>query len=117
MLIGAIILAAVVPVIAEVPLQYDAETWALLAFLAVGATVIPYFAFFWATSHASATLVSLSGYIAPLVAVILGVVLLDEQIQGSIVVGGLLILTGVIIADRAARGSVDEPSVGQSQPS
>ncbi|MDJ0924711.1 MAG: DMT family transporter [Acidimicrobiia bacterium] len=114
---GAVILVVIVPFIGDVRFDLGLEAWALLIFLAVGSTVIPYFAFFWATSHASATLVSLSGYVAPLVAVILGVVLLDEQIQTSIAIGGLLILSGVVIADRAERETVDEASVDQSLPS
>jgi drug/metabolite transporter (DMT)-like permease len=117
MLIGAAILVVVVPIIGDVRFDLGIKAWALLVFLAVGATVVPYFAFFWATSHASATLVSLSGYVAPLVAVVLGVLLLDEQIQTSIAIGGLLILTGVVIADRAERAGADDASVDQSLPS
>jgi drug/metabolite transporter (DMT)-like permease len=116
MVIGATVLAAIVPFIGDVQLDLGVEAWALMVFLAFGATVIPYFAFFWATSHASAILVSLSGYVAPLVAVILGVLLLDEQIHTSIIVGGLLILAGVIIADRAERttSDVDAPQSVES---
>jgi drug/metabolite transporter (DMT)-like permease len=107
MAIGAALLVTVVPFIGDVQLDLGAKAWVLLTFLAVGATLVPYFAFFWATSHASAILVSLSGYVGPLVAVVLGVLLLDEQLHSSIVVGGLLILAGVIIADRAERTSAD----------
>jgi drug/metabolite transporter (DMT)-like permease len=107
MVIGAVVLTATVPFFGDVKWDLGAKGWALMVFLALGATVIPYFAFFWALGHASAILVSLSGYVAPLVAVILGVLLLDEQIHTSIMVGGLLILAGVIIADRAERTAAD----------
>jgi drug/metabolite transporter (DMT)-like permease len=103
LIIGAAIVMVVAPLMGDVRWDVGARGWTLMVFLAFGATVIPYFAFFWATNHASATLVSLSGYVAPMVAVVLGVLLLDEQVQTSIVIGGALILGGVIMADRAER--------------
>jgi drug/metabolite transporter (DMT)-like permease len=48
----------------------------------------------------TATYASVIGYIVPLIAVIVGVVLLDEQVQPGILIGGLLILTGVVVTDR-----------------
>lgn len=104
MVVGALVLGAVVPFV-DMQWSLSAQGWAIMLFLAVGATVIPYFAFFWAMGHASAMLVSLSGYVAPLVAVTVGWMVLDEQISLSIVVGGVLILIGVITADRAEKAN------------
>ena len=39
----------------------------------------------------------------PLIALVGGVLLLDEQIQPGMLIGGALILAGVILTDRAQR--------------
>jgi drug/metabolite transporter (DMT)-like permease len=50
------------------------------------------------------------GYVVPLVAVIAGVVLLDERLQPGIVIGGLLIFAGVILTHRAEQRVVVVPA-------
>jgi drug/metabolite transporter (DMT)-like permease len=49
------------------------------------------------------TKASLVGYIVPLVALVAGIVLIDEQLQIGILVGGVLILVGVVVTDRSER--------------
>ena len=101
MIIGAIMLTLLMPLTSGSLGDLILRSWLLISFLAVFATVIPYMAFFWSLQHASATLAALSGYVSPMVAVVAGVVLLDEQLQPGIVIGGLLILAGVFAANRA----------------
>jgi drug/metabolite transporter (DMT)-like permease len=77
--------------------------WVLLFYMAVVGTVVPFVLFYWVLGHASATKASLIGYVIPLIAIVAGIALLDEQLEFGIAVGGALILAGVIIADRADR--------------
>jgi drug/metabolite transporter (DMT)-like permease len=101
--VALIVVIAVSPIIGGTYANIDTETWGLLIFLAIGTTVIPYFAIYWAMQHATATLVSLVGYVIPFFAVLLGVVFLDEKLQAGIIFGGGLMLFGIALADRAER--------------
>jgi drug/metabolite transporter (DMT)-like permease len=77
--------------------------WVLIGYMTVVGSVLPFLLFFWLLQQVSVTKASLVGYIVPLVALFAGIVLLDEKLQLGIGVGGLLILVGVILTDRAER--------------
>jgi drug/metabolite transporter (DMT)-like permease len=81
------------------------STWALLLilYMSVVGSVLPFLLFFWLLGQVSATKASLVGYVIPLVALVAGIVLLDERLQVGIGVGGLLIIAGVVLTDRAER--------------
>ena len=64
---------------------------------------LPFYLFYRLIQKVPATTVSLIGYLVPLVALIGGLLLLGEQLQAGMVVGGLLILAGVVFTDRADR--------------
>ena len=59
--------------------------------------------FFWLLKRVPVTRASLIGYVVPLIALIAGIVLLDEKLQVGIAIGGVLILGGVILTDRVER--------------
>ncbi len=82
---------------------YDAELWALLVVLAIGATLLPFGATLYASKHASATLVAVTAYLAPLVAVVGGAWILDEQITPAIIVGAGITIVGVALVGRTRR--------------
>lgn len=75
--------------------SFDASLWWLLVVLGLGSTLLPFGATLYASKHASATIVAITGYIAPLVGVVGGVVLLDEELTAVIVVGAALATVGV----------------------
>lgn len=75
--------------------------WWLLVGLALGSTLLPFVATLYSAKHVTATVTSLTGYVAPLVGVIGGVVILDEILTTGILIGGALTLVGVIIVGRA----------------
>lgn len=78
------------------------RSWQLLVFLALGSTLLPFVATLYASRHTTAAAVALTAYVAPLIGVIGGAVLLDEVITPFIALGGLLTLTGVIMVGRSA---------------
>jgi drug/metabolite transporter (DMT)-like permease len=78
-------------------------SWPELAYLAMATTFVPFTLYYWLIRRVTATYASVIGYIVPLIAVIVGVVALDEQVQPGILVGGLLIMTGVVVTDRLER--------------
>ncbi|MBU1227965.1 MAG: DMT family transporter [Actinobacteria bacterium] len=74
--------------------------WPELGYLAVAATFIPFLMYYWLIRHVTATYAAAVGYVVPLIAVVAGVIVLGEQIQPGIAVGGALIMAGVVLTDR-----------------
>ena len=79
-----------------------ARSWQIVIALALAATLLPFVATLYASRHTYASNVALTGYLAPIVAVIGGVVLLDEVVTVALVAGGTITLVGVVLAARAA---------------
>jgi drug/metabolite transporter (DMT)-like permease len=100
---SAIVLVMAMLAIEGLPLDVTAKGWGLMVFMSVSATFMPFLLFFWLLQYVPATDASLIGYLVPFVALIGGVLLLDEQLQAGIVVGGILVFTGMVLADRAGR--------------
>ncbi|MEJ1976202.1 MAG: DMT family transporter [Acetobacteraceae bacterium] len=76
-----------------------AHTWAALAGLAVFCTVVGYILFFAIIRRAGATNVSLVTLLIPVSAIVLGSVVLGEQVRPQHVAGMALILAGLLFVD------------------
>ena len=79
------------------------SSWVVLVALGIGATFLPFYATLFAAKHATAARVSVTGYLAPIVGVVAGVVLLDEVLTVPIVIGAVLALVGVVLVGRGRR--------------
>ena len=86
-----------------VPNDLTANGWYLILVMAVAATFMPFLIYFWLLEKISATDASLIGYIVPLIALVGGLILLDEQLQLGIIVGGGLVFAGLVLADQQSR--------------
>ena len=100
---SAVFLVGAMFVIEGAPSDVTANGWGLMVFMAVAATFMPFLLFYWLLEHISATDASLIGYLVPFVALVGGIVLLGEELQGGIVIGGILVFAGMVMADRAGR--------------
>ena len=98
---GTLFLGAAMLVVEGPSIGYGATGWALLGYMALAGGFVPFVLFYWLLRHVSASYASIIGYLVPLVAVIAGILFLDERLQPGIAFGGLLILAGVIVTDRA----------------
>ncbi len=78
-------------------------SWVVLIALGLGSTFLPFFATLFASRHTSAARVALTGYVAPVIGVIAGVVLLGEVLTVTIIIGAGLALTGVVVVGRVRR--------------
>ena len=78
-------------------------SWVTLVALGLGSTFLPFFATLFAARHTSAARVSLTGYLAPVVGVVAGVVLLDEVLTIPLVIGAALALVGIVVVGRGRR--------------
>lgn len=104
--IGIPIIGGTMFVFEGLPPAISTWGWALLGYMTIVGSVIPFLLFFWLLKQVSVTKASLVGYIVPLVALFAGILLLDERLQVGIAVGGALILVGVVMTDRTERRRV-----------
>ena len=101
--VGVVLVGGTMLIWEGIPESISAWGWTLIVYLTVIGSIVPFLLFFWLLQHVSSTKASLIGYVVPLVALISGIVLLDEKLQTGIAVGGVLILVGVVLTDRAER--------------
>jgi len=73
--------------------------WLSIAYLGIGAAVISYTLWLWALRHTTPTLVAVSLPINPLMALIWGSVLLDEEVTVTMIVGFILVISGIAITN------------------
>ncbi len=109
--IASIWLVGAMVAIEGVPTDVSSTGWLLILSLAVAATFMPFLLYFWLLQHISATEGSLVGYIVPFVGLIGGMVLLGEQLQGGIIVGGILVAFGMYLSDREGRRMARDPAL------
>jgi len=72
--------------------MFISGSWVVLIALGVGSTFLPFFATLFASRHTSAARVALTGYLAPVVGVVAGVVLLGEVLTMPIIIGAVFAL-------------------------
>lgn len=78
-------------------LEPSAASLASLVILAVVGTAFAYLIFYWLIARVGATRTSLVTYISPVIAVLLGAVVLNETLNWTTVVGLTLIIAGVAL--------------------
>ena len=100
---GGVLLIATMLIAEGAPTGIGLVGWLLLAYMAAFGSFMPFLLFYWLLQHVSATRASLVGYVVPLVALVTGILVLDERLELGIVVGGALILVGVVLTDRTQR--------------
>ncbi|MEV0386559.1 EamA family transporter [Nonomuraea sp. NPDC050643] len=81
------------------------RSWAALVYLVLVGSLVGFTAYMWLLGNAPISLVSTYAYVNPIVAVILGVLVVNEHVTPQIVVGGLVILVGVALVVSTERRS------------
>ena len=106
--IGSVATLLVVCVVLRTPLTgYPARSWASLVGLGLISQLTAYFAIVYALGHLPATIMSV-GLLAQLpLTALLFVPLLGEPLTATQVVGGLLVLAGIYVVNRAPRRGTD----------
>jgi putative membrane protein PagO len=69
-----------------------------LLYLAIFCTVVTFVVYFWLIKYVEVVLLSLSAFITPILAIMIGGILMGENITGRIIVGSLIVLLGVAVA-------------------
>lgn len=92
----------------------DAAGWWMIAGIGALGTTLAFGSFLVAAGVNPASRLAIVGYTIPVLSVILAVVFLGESITPAVVGGAALIITGVVIADRAT-SHVPEPGVATAR--
>jgi drug/metabolite transporter (DMT)-like permease len=74
-----------------------ARSWFAFGYLLVAGAMLAYTAYIWLLHNARLSLVTTYAYVNPLVAVLLGALLLDEHIPARVVVAAVAIVAGVVL--------------------
>lgn len=105
MLIGGAVLGGLGPVLGESwgTVARDASAGSLLAvvYLALIGSVLAFTAYVWLLQNAPISQVSTYAYVNPVVAVLLGALLLGEKVTATTIIGGAIILLAVALVIRA----------------
>jgi drug/metabolite transporter (DMT)-like permease len=85
-----------------------ASFWAWIYLIFIG-SILGYGAYIWLVTHVSLSLASTYAYVNPLVAVLLGVVILSEPFNWLILIGGIVVIFGVVLVLQSNR--VSQPKI------
>jgi drug/metabolite transporter (DMT)-like permease len=106
MLLGGLLLVAAGVLVGEpVQLPEETRTWVAWGYLVLFGSVVAFSAYVWLLAHAPISLVATYAYVNPVVAVLLGWLILDEQVTGAMVAGGAIVVAGVALVITAERRS------------
>jgi drug/metabolite transporter (DMT)-like permease len=83
--------------------DYSARIWLTFGYLIVFGSMLAFTAYVWLLSHASISLVATYAYVNPVVAVLLGWLVLREAVTLPVVVGGGIVVLAVAIVITAER--------------
>ena len=101
--LGSVALIPLTLLVEGWPSDITALGWLLVLYLALAGSVVPFLSYYWVLKHVTVTRAQIIAYLVPLVALTSGIVILDEELQIGIAVGGALIIAGVIITGAAER--------------
>ncbi|MFD8143266.1 EamA family transporter [Streptomyces sp. NPDC059708] len=77
------------------PASFSTASWLALGYLVLIGSVVGFTAYAWLLQAAPLSLVSTYAYVNPVVAVVLGALILDEAVTLPIVLGGAVVVAGV----------------------
>ena len=82
--------------------RWDANAIGSLLYLSLVASVVTFVAYYWLLKRMDAVYLSLSSFINPIVAVILGSLFLGERLPPGVFTGAALVLAGLLLANGKA---------------
>lgn len=93
------------------PGEYSASSWAAWGYLVVFGSVVAFSAYVWLLQAANISLVATYAYVNPLVAVLLGWLVLGEAVTTPIIAGGAVVIAAVMIVVSTERPQRKRPTV------
>lgn len=103
MTMGAVILSAGGLAFEHVaPAMFTGPALLTIFYLALFGTVTTFVLYYWLAKYVEAVYLSLSAFVTPLVAVLLGIVFLGEALTLGMMAGGALVLAGILLVTKFA---------------
>lgn len=84
------------------PVAWTAATWASLAYLAFGVTILGYVCWYWALGQGGVGRMGLMQFLQPVSGLLLSMLLLGESIGITVLVASAIILVGTVVATTAS---------------
>lgn len=84
------------------PVTWNAVSVGSVLYLAVVGSVVAFVTYYWLLKHLEAVYLSLSSFINPIIAVILGAVVLGETLASTVAVGTIFVLAGILATNGRA---------------
>jgi len=113
--VNTVVMFVITPLIFDMDVPaVDTTSWVLIAAVGAVGTTLAFTSFLIAAGMNPARRLALTGYAVPVVAVTLAVIFLGETLTPAIIGGAVLILSGVILAERST-SHVPEPGVATSR--
>jgi drug/metabolite transporter (DMT)-like permease len=120
MLFGGVILLVVGLVSGEhLSFDHSARTWLALSYLIVFGSVVAFSAYVWVVANAPISLVATYAYVNPVIAVLLGWIVLDESVTATMLLGGGIVVASVAVvigSERRGREPLPPVEPGCEQP-
>jgi drug/metabolite transporter (DMT)-like permease len=109
---AAVVLAVALGVSGVRAPQMTAESVTALAVLGIIGTGVAYVLNYQIIASEGATIASTVTYLLPVIAIILGVLVLNETVTVIMLAGIALVLTGVALTRRRSKAGQEEPNLG-----
>jgi drug/metabolite transporter (DMT)-like permease len=108
--LGMVVVAAVKGESMDVA-QVSGRSWLALGYLIVFGSLVAFTSYSWLLGNAPISLVGTYAYVNPAVAVLLGALVLSEQVTWPMILGGAVIIAGVgIVVSTERRARPPEPA-------
>ena len=79
-------------------LIFNTQSIGSIVYLSIFCTVITFVIYFWLVKYVEAVILSLSAFITPVIAIVIGVIVMEEKITNDVYIGSVLVLIGVAFA-------------------
>lgn len=76
------------------------SSWAWWVFLVLIGSILTYTAYLWLVANAPVGLIATYAYVNPVIAVLLGVLFLEEKLSTTLLLGAAVVITGVVMVVR-----------------
>jgi drug/metabolite transporter (DMT)-like permease len=113
---SVLLLGASVAFESHLPGHWTPRAVLAIVYLAVAATALTYQLLFWLLRHVPLAVIGAMPLLDTLVAVFLGVLMLGERVDASLLVGGALILSSAALANLSPSSSPPPPDAGPKRP-
>jgi drug/metabolite transporter (DMT)-like permease len=78
---------------------FSATAIASLIYLGILGSVVTFVSYFWLLKRVEPVFLSLTAFVTPILAVILGTVVYGEELSSKVLFGALFVLAGILIAN------------------